>query len=1263
MMNEQEGSDVDFGALEAMLGERMRWAAVQLPLATLGEAAPELLDDLSRFERISTVALIAGLLTEPAYQSTTLRIELLIAFAVLHARGTQQPTVEDLARWFAAIGESEATCGEDPAEDVLVTLVTMPHEHFRIIEGLWESAGFYTQCVLGVLQRMPDSGIYGSIKADVRALLMVSELACEKAGLVRYQTGSEDIPDALDLPSLPSTIELRGRVMFSVAELARHGVHMDQLRAFILPPEGIDALADQEPGLSELDRYPLLATDDGVVLALPTAVSTAVRDRVIDLVLATRQILRFDANYADVLGHIIAETALFASKSGCQVHWHRAGADHFGSAIYPFDRGHYLVLHFILPSIESHSQGRFKHPTAVSETLSRALDSAIASTTKQVKGFGDFREGLHLVVMCGWGQGMTLSVAQPDGPRWRGESVSVADLIRLSNVESMSVERFWRLKAAEDKLAQAGVDLFNVNGVLNLFGWMAANGGHLVPHADLGDGRISPERPLVINPPLNLLRDLRAQADQSTDVHVRIDPRGEAHRLQRVNPRPYFPGPATSRVYACIDCTSQHELVAVCEGRPTLWLRVEMPSLTSAHLQFRLWDMLGSWGGQIVHALEARDGKAGSFELLIHFEDVQEEVDAPEALTPDDPQASLRFDITGETTATVHAARGFLHAFRDPSNKAERALVTVMLRALLAMIGEVDPERVVEGLKPCLMPNDTCRHFHVMQAQDFTDYVREALPSKVLDVDNIDSAELRLGLGWSVYEGPNDVEGAEACRGLLNKLVDARVAHVIRRLGELDRTFLVRRLLLNHEAAHASEMHWKRTSAAVIGLHGNTPELRATVVEQLATTAGAQITSRVLAEMAVCAAPIADGRIPADLDVQSLLAEIALLIRLGGLSDGIYYGALEPRMRVSPLGDILVKDLFGQEVVEPMLSTAVGDQYVRSAANHRRHYIVEGTVDRTEHLLEGEFVQAWNTEMGFEIDQGRRLVDLLEGTAIRQRSPILTMMRSELMTLLSTVVNPQTAERFVDRFSLLPRPKWEVPPMGFKAREILPWRFGRRLSLVSRPLLQIDEAADPRYLIAPRLVRSGFFYVLRGAYDGTLDQEFFTSTQMRDSWWGQANEGHTFNAEVAETLRAAGWHAKENVELPAVLQKKVERDYGDVDVLAWRPGHDEVFVIECKDLSFRRNYSEIAALMSDYRGELKNGKPDKLRRHLNRVERLQQDIASLGRHTGIGNPTIVSCVIVGGLVPMQFASIPALDQTFVGDVDAFVTRFAPAVSD
>lgn len=181
-MNEQGAPPgIDMDAPQALFVEQMRWSTLQMSLHALAEAVPELLGDLSRFDPRSSVALLAGLLTEPAYQSTTLRIELLIAFALAYARGATRPDLKDAARWFAAIGDSRAASGEDPAEDVFVSLVATSSEDFRLLGGLWECAGFYTQCMLDIVEKMPNTGIYRELRGEVRALLVVGDLVCRKA--------------------------------------------------------------------------------------------------------------------------------------------------------------------------------------------------------------------------------------------------------------------------------------------------------------------------------------------------------------------------------------------------------------------------------------------------------------------------------------------------------------------------------------------------------------------------------------------------------------------------------------------------------------------------------------------------------------------------------------------------------------------------------------------------------------------------------------------------------------------------------------------------------------------------------------------------------------------------------------------------------------------------------------------------------------------------------------------------------------------------
>jgi len=126
---------------------------------------------------------------------------------------------------------------------------------------------------------------------------------------------------------------------------------------------------------------------------------------------------------------------------------------------------------------------------------------------------------------------------------------------------------------------------------------------------------------------------------------------------------------------------------------------------------------------------------------------------------------------------------------------------------------------------------------------------------------------------------------------------------------------------------------------------------------------------------------------------------------------------------------------------------------------------------------------------------------------------------------------------------------------------------------------------------------------------------------------------------------------RENLKLPELLNRKLEKDYGDIDVLAWNDARREVLVIECKDLSFARNYSEIAAMLASYQGVEVNGEPDKLRKHLNRVGMLEGELDKVAEFTGVGEPILVSCLVCSGVVPMQYSKISTLESTRVGSVE------------
>jgi hypothetical protein len=452
----------------------------------------------------------------------------------------------------------------------------------------------------------------------------------------------------------------------------------------------------------------------------------------------------------------------------------------------------------------------------------------------------------------------------------------------------------------------------------------------------------------------------------------------------------------------------------------------------------------------------------------------------------------------------------------------------------------------------------------------------------------------------------------------------------------------------NCEKANSEEDHWKETSAAILGLHGDEPDTVDRYIEQMSKFAGASIASRILIEIALCVCPAESGTQPSDIELSKLIARTALVVRIGGLSDAIYYSALAPELTISPLGDILFRDEFGRLVVEPMLGRVMGNGFIANAPLQRRNYEDPRVVPQATGKVSAEFRDIWKIEMGFDLNEAGNIIGALENKGIEDHIAIFTIKQSAYLTLVcSDKVPKDAARKFLDQFSLSTRRRWDMLPKGFNGKDIYPWRFGRRLSYVTRPILKVDDSDDPLLIIAPAALGKGFAYVFDGAHSGRLEQAFFRTKEMRDAWWGKAREGHTFNAEVAKALSETGWQVRENIGLPELLNCKIERDFGDIDVLAWRRESKEVLIIECKDLSLARNYSEIAALLSDYQGAEVEGEADKLRKHLNRIALLQDNCAQLQRFTGVQEPRVVSCLVCSGVVPMQYAKIDALANTRV----------------
>jgi hypothetical protein len=263
---------------------------------------------------------------------------------------------------------------------------------------------------------------------------------------------------------------------------------------------------------------------------------------------------------------------------------------------------------------------------------------------------------------------------------------------------------------------------------------------------------------------------------------------------------------------------------------------------------------------------------------------------------------------------------------------------------------------------------------------------------------------------------------------------------------------------------------------------------------------------------------------------------------------------------------------------------------------------------------------------------------------VRQERPILTLHRSDLIALKSDIgkLPAEVGERIVEALALAPRPSWRTLPQGFADRDRQPWRYRRRLSLMRRPLIQLDGngSSDPTFFVAPGMVRENFIYLFSGLYHGDFPQSYVESRCMR-SWLGAENHrrGHAFNEEVASRMEELGWQTRHDARLTALLLRALDRDYGDVDVLAWNSSTGRILVMECKDVQFKKTHSEVAEQLADFRGGVDSaGKPDLLRKHLDRCELLEANLDTLTRQLHIEvKPILERHLVFRNPVPMRFA--------------------------
>jgi hypothetical protein len=156
----------------------------------------------------------------------------------------------------------------------------------------------------------------------------------------------------------------------------------------------------------------------------------------------------------------------------------------------------------------------------------------------------------------------------------------------------MSPLHLWRIIEAEEKLAGLGGSIFNVNGLLNIYGWMASNDWHIVPHENL------PREPLpagmTINIPTNSIAGVREAARRRMDRRQIKNPEGEMVNVVKHTGDSFFAEDESVPSYVNLASLRRGVLDGVYMGKHSLWW-CRLSSTNPTEFVCRVWDSAMHW--------------------------------------------------------------------------------------------------------------------------------------------------------------------------------------------------------------------------------------------------------------------------------------------------------------------------------------------------------------------------------------------------------------------------------------------------------------------------------------------------------------------------------------------------------------------------------------------------------------------------------------------------------------------------------------------
>lgn len=1211
--------------------------------------ANQLNKSLGEYSPLESAALFSSLLLDSNFQSNAVTLEKAVYLCLSECTGKRIPTKRYIKNIFESIHSSGLGMMEDPAEDVAASLLWFFGKSYKVLLGGWEGCIQQTQAFLNATEQAAKKNGCAELCNTIHAQLIASDTV-----LSRFNVPINAVTADYPLKALKSRDIQEINVVLELLDVTS----LEQSEKLPLCPQSKwPGLSSAVPGNTALEGAPFVSISNRRYLILPTAITLSIRRAIFSFFVESEMQDAFKRELLKSYTNMLKQISIFGETDlkNIPIHFQKIPNQKdflFAQSSIEFDSGYHYLFLFLSDALEGFENNWFQETLYCEKDINDFLAERIEVFYQSISKGNPDAKFCTFIVPCGYGRG--LGVAWDFKKKdWLIESVPFHDLITLSQDSDCNAYRMWRLVEAVDILRKYEGRIHNVNGLLNLYGYVKENDFSILNHS----GSIDMEaNSLQIFVGTNFQKTIRESVLQDEDIKIVKHLEYGYITVKRGYPHSLFNQNDMRDIYCPLNMKRDLLQIVICNKGIELWIEQDVTERVEMALQVQLFQAYIKWASKVVKALLSLNV------IFDHIKVIRLEIEYPN----DHGKPCLK--VKGESvlnSSSFELDDGILecsyneslyHGFHLSENISEKSLLRPFI--LKACKGN---EKLFNDISQMVFKNKYARYAHFFQSNSYSENIIGSFEHETpITLEVAADNNTKFGLGWIDGNRPkhNIIEGKNNCTQYLAQVVGTTWEKLRNKLKVINKPQLLELLFRNIELCDLHRNRWARTFKANLNLIDDKENLYQVASKEVGLLNGASIASRLLIEMALCESPAREGRKAGRMDVQELQSYAMTMHVLGGVSDAINYDAIKPKIFISLFGDLIYDHDFEDLIVERYQYGLQETKFNSAVRKHKELFNVErqyvASKEEVESGFDKQFWAAWIQEFGFDINEGIDFINVIQSYGYDQEKLVFKLDRQDLYGVFSDW-EKSTVDAVIDCLTLSSRKIWTKIPKPYKSSDWQPWRYKRRYSMAFKPLVYLKE--EEVFIISPQHLLRGYFHLLRNAFEATIDENHFHSKKMI-VWNGtkKAKEGLVFNSEVAALFDQGDWVVEEEVKLTKILNKKL-KDFGDVDVLAWHKTKNIVLAIECKDLEVAKTQGEIARQLAEFKGKVNSkGKGDRLHKHIIRLDELNNNIAGVAAYCGNKNAEetkVIGMVVFSFIVPMNFAEIDTQEIIF-SDVNSLM---------